>query len=59
MFALRRKAVQSAGGVPRASGRGTRRYASTEHAKTAEGAHHAEHGHHHAGAQPESLGVRP
>ncbi|RDW60188.1 putative NADH-ubiquinone oxidoreductase subunit 1 [Coleophoma crateriformis] len=51
MFALRRKAVQSADRLGAVAGRSTRRYAS----KTADEAHH---GHHHAGPKDEPLGTQ-
>lgn len=52
MFALRRKAVQSADQVGRVSTRISRRWASAEHGKTSDA-----HGHHHAGPTSESFGV--
>lgn len=62
MFALRRKAVQSAGRLPTAAARRTSRYSTAQHGKTGDEVHHfagssTEHGHHTAGPQAESLGV--
>lgn len=51
MFALRRKAVESAGRLPAAAGRRTSPY-STAHPEK-----HGDHGHHHEGPKAESLGV--
>jgi hypothetical protein len=64
MFALRRKAIQSAGRLPAAAGRGTGRYSTAQHGKTGDEVHHfagssTEQGHHTAGPQTESLGVSP
>jgi len=62
MFVLRRKAVESAGRLPAAAGRGTSRYSTAQHGKTGDKVHHfagesTEHGHHTAGPKAESLGV--
>ncbi|KAA8573771.1 hypothetical protein MFRU_001g03060 [Monilinia fructicola] len=62
MFALRRKAVQSADRVGRVSTRVSRRWSSAEHGKTGNEVHHfagssTEHGHHHAGPKDESFGT--
>merc|ERR1712093_341701 len=52
MFALRRKAVESAGRLPAAAGRRTSPY-STAHPEK-----HGDHGHHHEGPKAESLGTQ-
>ncbi|PVH87597.1 hypothetical protein DL98DRAFT_479720 [Cadophora sp. DSE1049] len=52
MFALRRKAVESARRLPAASGRRTSPY-STAHPEK-----HGDHGHHHEGPKAESLGTQ-
>ncbi|TGO19340.1 hypothetical protein BPAE_0346g00110 [Botrytis paeoniae] len=62
MFALRRKAVQSADRVGRVSSRVPRRWSSAQHGKTGDEVHHfagssTEHGHHHAGPTNESFGT--
>jgi hypothetical protein len=62
MFAIRRKAVESAGRLPAAVGRGTSRYSTAQHGKTGDKVQHfagesTEHGHHTAGPKAESLGV--
>ncbi|KAH8751776.1 NADH-ubiquinone oxidoreductase 17.8 kDa subunit [Hyaloscypha finlandica] len=62
MFALRRKAVESAGRLPAAACRGTSRYSTAQHGKTGDKVHHfagesTEHGHHTAGPKAESLGT--
>lgn len=64
MFQLRRKAVQTAGRLPAAGSRVTKRYSTGQHGKTGDEVHHSagsstEHGHHHAGPKEESLGVSP
>ena len=55
MFALRRKAVESAGRLPAAAGRGTKRYSSAHPEKAGDHGHGHDHGH--AGPVTESLGV--
>ncbi|APA05900.1 hypothetical protein SS1G_01706 [Sclerotinia sclerotiorum 1980 UF-70] len=62
MFALRRKAVQSADRVGKVTTRVSRRWASAEHGKTGHDNHHSagsstDHGHHHAGPKNESFGT--
>jgi hypothetical protein len=62
MFALRRKAVQTAERLPAATTRATRQYSTAQHGKTGDEVHHfagssTEHGHQHAGPANESLGV--
>ncbi|CZT45632.1 related to NADH dehydrogenase 17.8K chain [Rhynchosporium secalis] len=52
MFALRRKAVESAGRLPAAAGRRTSPY-STAHPEK-----HGDQGHHHEGPKAESLGTQ-
>jgi hypothetical protein len=62
MFALRRKAVQTAGRLPAATSTVSRLYSTGQHGKTGDEVHHfagssQEHGEHHAGPENESLGV--
>ncbi|KAF4632638.1 hypothetical protein G7Y89_g5482 [Cudoniella acicularis] len=58
MIALRRKAAQTAERLPAAASRRARQYSTAHHGKTGDGAHHADHGHHHH-AEPvnENLGA--
>jgi hypothetical protein len=62
MFAIRRKAVESAGRLPAAVARATSRYSTAQHGKTGDKVQHfagesTEHEHHTAGPKAESLGV--
>jgi hypothetical protein len=62
MFALRRKAVKTAGRLPAAASAITRPYSTAQHGKSGDEVHHFagsshEHGEHHAGPANESLGV--
>ncbi|EPE36581.1 NADH-ubiquinone oxidoreductase 17.8 kDa subunit [Glarea lozoyensis ATCC 20868] len=62
MFALRRKAVQTAGRRPAATSTVSRLYSTGQHGKTGDEVHHfagssQEHGEHHAGPENESLGT--
>jgi len=62
MFAIRRKAGQSAGRIGAVSARAARSYSTGTHGKTGDEVQHfagssTEHGHHHAGPKDESLGL--
>ncbi|KAM3074845.1 hypothetical protein ACMFMG_008258 [Clarireedia jacksonii] len=62
MFAIRRKAVQSADRIGAVSARAVRLYSTGTHGKTGDEVQHfagssTEHGHHHAGPKDESLGL--